>query len=429
MTNKTVIAKDNKHLKALICETIEKEGCECDLNFIDVSQITDMSWIFADTHFNGDISKWNVSNVTSMSGMFDNSDFKGDISEWDVSNVTIMCTMFKNSRFNGDISKWNVSNVSDMTEMFYNSRFNGDISKWDVSNVDNMGGMFSNSRFNGDISKWNVSNVTIMSEMFKDSRFNGDISKWNVSSVLVMWGMFSGSQFNGDISEWNVSSVMDMQDMFAESKFKGDISKWNLHGINVKDLGLDKDTDKPIVAAELPPKQEKPSDPGTNVLDSLQRVNDSLQELKTAVGEKERLLRMNAEMHEELTGLRNGLAEAIKKPLLMGIVQIYDRLDDLLKANYGLAEQETAALKILKTLDDIRLGCLDLLYEFDIEPVEPKPGDAFNPKEQKAIRILAADDASKDRTVAAVRQAGFVNVSTSRMLRVSSVEVYKKQQE
>lgn len=186
-------------------------------------------------------------------------------------------------------------------------------------------------------------------------------------------------------------------------------------------------------APELPPEGEKTSEPAAesapNVSGELQKINDSLLELKKTVGEKERLLRMNAEMHEELTGLRNGLADAIKKPLLMGMVQIYDRLDDLLKANSGLPESETAALGILKTLDDIRLGCLDILYEFDVEPVEPKPGDAFNPKEQKAIRILAADDASKDRTVAAVRQAGFVNVSTSRMLRVSSVEVYKKQQE
>ncbi len=188
----------------------------------------------------------------------------------------------------------------------------------------------------------------------------------------------------------------------------------------------------PGATPELPPEGEKASEPvaesAPSVSGELQKMNDSLLELKKAVEEKERLLRMNAEMHEELTGLRNGLADAIKKPLLMGMVQIYDRLDDLLKANSGLPESETAALKILKTLGDIRLGCLDILYEFDIEPVEPKPGDAFNPKEQKAIRILAAEDASKDRTVASVRQAGFVNVSTSRMLRVSSVEVYKKQE-
>ncbi len=186
----------------------------------------------------------------------------------------------------------------------------------------------------------------------------------------------------------------------------------------------------PVETSEHSPGQEKASEPAPepSVSDGLREVNSSLRELKTAVGEKERLLRMNAEMHEELTGLRNGLADAIKKPLLMGMIQIYDRLDDLLKANPGPAEPETAR-GIMKTVDGIRLNCLDLLYEFDIEPVEPKPGDAFNPKEQKAIKILAADDASKDRTVAAVRQVGFVNVSTSRMLRTSSVEVYKKQQE
>ena len=43
---------------------------------------------------------------------------------WDVSNVTDMSFMFCDSEFNGDISNWNVSNVTDMSYMFCDSEFN-----------------------------------------------------------------------------------------------------------------------------------------------------------------------------------------------------------------------------------------------------------------------------------------------------------------
>ena len=83
------------------------------MNDIDVSQIKDMSYLFDETNFNGDISNWDVSNVINMSGMF------------------CWC-----KNFNQDISSWNVSNVKDMSYMFYECEsFNQDISKWDVSNV------------------------------------------------------------------------------------------------------------------------------------------------------------------------------------------------------------------------------------------------------------------------------------------------------
>lgn len=86
MTKKTIIAKDKKHPKALIREAIKKDGYFCDLNFIDVSKITDMSGIM-DSGFNGDISEWDVSNVTNMSRMFDCSKFNGDISKWNLHRI------------------------------------------------------------------------------------------------------------------------------------------------------------------------------------------------------------------------------------------------------------------------------------------------------------------------------------------------------
>ena len=101
---KLIIKKDNsykyfpktkKELKDIIFKRIKAEGNEVDLNDIDVSEINDMSNLFEETDFNGDISGWDVSNVTDMHSMFYNcSKFNHDISEWDVSNVTNMSCMF-----------------------------------------------------------------------------------------------------------------------------------------------------------------------------------------------------------------------------------------------------------------------------------------------------------------------------------------------
>ena len=137
--------KTKKELRALIRQRIKDEGNEVDLNDIDVSNITDMSYLFEKIDFNGDIFRWDVSNVIDMNCMF------GE------------CT-----HFNGDISKWDVSNVKDMKYMFYwCGSFNKDISKWDVSSVKYMQCMFLGCvNFNQDISVWDVSNVTNMRYMF-----------------------------------------------------------------------------------------------------------------------------------------------------------------------------------------------------------------------------------------------------------------------
>ena len=87
--------KSNGELNRIINERISKEGPYCDLNNIDVSQITDMSYLFYKSEFNGDISKWNVSNVENMSNMF------------------------AYSRFNQDISKWKINEFCDVRHIFY----------------------------------------------------------------------------------------------------------------------------------------------------------------------------------------------------------------------------------------------------------------------------------------------------------------------
>jgi hypothetical protein len=80
-----IIPRDEKHLAKIIKKEIEKNGNQCDLNHIDVSQIKDMNYLFFHSQFNGDISRWDVSKVKSMTSMFKSSQFDGDISNWNVS--------------------------------------------------------------------------------------------------------------------------------------------------------------------------------------------------------------------------------------------------------------------------------------------------------------------------------------------------------
>ena len=105
ITKKILINKNSKigyiyhpntkdELTKIIKQKIESEGKKCDLNDIDTSNITDLSYLFIYSDFDGDISNWNVSNVKSMSSMFYGSTFNRDISKWNVSNVTDNADIF-----------------------------------------------------------------------------------------------------------------------------------------------------------------------------------------------------------------------------------------------------------------------------------------------------------------------------------------------
>ena len=173
-------ADDN--IRYVVRFSIHALGSKANLNWIDTSQVTDMSDLFYRESFTGDISTWNVSNVTNMSLMFKECPFNGDISSWDVSSVTDMYGMFYESKFNGDISSWDVSNVTDMEKMFMSSPFNQDISSWNVSKVTNMAWMFAYSEFNQDINKWNIQNVIDMDYIFYSQSFKQNIT-WDLSHL------------------------------------------------------------------------------------------------------------------------------------------------------------------------------------------------------------------------------------------------------
>ena len=94
-------------LKGLLGKLLDERGKNANLNDIDTSEITDMSYLFynLDPH-NINISAWDVSNVKDMRIMFDGCEnFNSDLSKWDVSNVINMYSMFSNcKKFNSNLN-------------------------------------------------------------------------------------------------------------------------------------------------------------------------------------------------------------------------------------------------------------------------------------------------------------------------------------
>ena len=148
ITNSRIKAT-NETIKQIVKDEVDRLGPDADLNYIDVSEVSNMRDLFSQLLDPYAISKINPKYIG----------LNPDISEWDVSNVKNMDSMFRFcSKFNCDISKWNVSQVKNMYQMFYECEsFNQDISNWDVRNVESVRDMFYSCKsFDQDLSKWNM---------------------------------------------------------------------------------------------------------------------------------------------------------------------------------------------------------------------------------------------------------------------------------
>lgn len=202
----------NDILAKLINKAVEKRGCECDLNDIDVSNIKSLSSIFT--------------YVPAVDCVIINPDVSG----WDTSNVENFKSCFYCLRkFDGDLSKWNVSKGTDFESMFLGcSEFKGKgLENWKINTDEHtfvkMKSMFAHcDDFNGDIRNWNVSRVVEMSHMFLNCKiFDRNLCKWDVSNVTNMKSMFQNcSLFKHNLSGWNVENVTNYIDFCIDSGIK-----------------------------------------------------------------------------------------------------------------------------------------------------------------------------------------------------------------
>lgn len=164
--------KTKEELVKLLNKLVRKRGQDADLNDIDTSAITDMSYLFAkslrEKIHNIDISDWDVSNVKNMDAMFSHCKyFDCDLSNWDVHNVERMGWMFdKCETFKGTgVGRWDISNVIFLAGMFGNCiEFNENLGDWKLNkNIDSLRSLFYRCyKFEGKgLEKWNISHISL----------------------------------------------------------------------------------------------------------------------------------------------------------------------------------------------------------------------------------------------------------------------------
>ena len=243
-----------------------------DFTDIDVSAITDFSYLFYDKlgSVNINLSNWDVSNGTSFRFMFSNNpEFSADLSNWDVSNGINFDYMFNNC-VNFDYTKivnWDFSSCKSAINMFFGvdhflkSKLNNKytVTRHNKKNYDSIQKLkqivnekrnqyapcyfpidridlvwISNKLLNMGVTNLNmidVSKLTNLKSIFAGLiNVNGiDISKWDVSNCKDFSYMFLDSDFDGDISDWNVSNGVKFNEMFKNcNNFNCDLSNWDV---------------------------------------------------------------------------------------------------------------------------------------------------------------------------------------------------------
>lgn len=168
-----------EELQSILKELIEKD--ETDFNCIDVSNITDMSYLFYNDSIriikDFDVSDWDISNVTTTEGMFGH------------------CYGFTGK----GLENWNFSNVKDMNAMFYYCyKFDCDVSNWDVSKCENMCQLFMKCHvFKGvGLENWNMESVINVSWMFYDCKeVKFDPFIWKMNKMVFGSNVFKNCKY------------------------------------------------------------------------------------------------------------------------------------------------------------------------------------------------------------------------------------------
>ena len=184
----SIIKAENANIRKIINGELAALGRDADLNHIDTSSVSDMSYLFDNVGFLGDVSGWDVSNVTKFVYMFNKcEEFNCDLSKWDTTNLVKSSTMFRGcEKFEGiGLEKWEINKIEIADRMFEGCiNFNANISAWDMRNCWSVEYMFYDcKKFRQDLSSWKFKEMKYhhhieCKSVFTHSKMTGHKELW-----------------------------------------------------------------------------------------------------------------------------------------------------------------------------------------------------------------------------------------------------------
>jgi molecular chaperone GrpE len=200
---------------------------------------------------------------------------------------------------------------------------------------------------------------------------------------------------------------------------------------------LDEDEAVLIPAAE--PEAPPPAVDLTPVLDALSTVTDAGSRIEQRLDELQTLFHreIRAEatrekvvdrLHAELQEYKQGLLLNTLRPVFVDLIQLHDDIGKVAVLPPDAEEGPAldVARRFVALLEGFQQGIEDILYRQGVEPFQVE-GDAFDPRQQRAVGTSPTDDPALNKTIAARHRKGFR--ADDRVIRPELVSVYatKKQ--
>jgi len=176
-------------------------------------------------------------------------------------------------------------------------------------------------------------------------------------------------------------------------------------------------------AVELP---TAPAAPDTGTVEAVHALGETLNrrlDALQAIFEREARAEASRErvvdrLHAELQEYKQDLLLKVMRPVFVDLIQLHD---DIGKMAQGSVEDGEVVARQRGALQGIQQGIEDILYRQGVEPFAIE-ADAFDPRRQRAVSTVAAEDPALNKTVAARLRKGFA--AGDKVIRPEVVTVY-----